>query len=132
MPTCDEDKKEEVLKRTDDSKDERSTQNSKEKEEDIILKKSANDNDDDVEISEAKQAHYSIFCLLFMLGFLMHCRKYPEETYTSISIAHIVVFISVPRATTTWYQDITFLSFCSFCLFSMLQDSPYNANHHNM
>ncbi|KAG7354788.1 hypothetical protein IV203_004144 [Nitzschia inconspicua] len=79
-----------------------------------------------------KQAHYTIFCLLFMLGFMIHCRKYPDENYSLVAMVHIVSFISVPSATTTIYQDATFLSFCCFCLFTMLQDSPYNANHHNM
>jgi hypothetical protein len=105
----------------------------KEKEEN--LKKDTNDNDVvdiDIEACDAKQEHYSIFCLLFMLGFLMHCRKYPHETYSSITMAHIMVFCWVPSVTTTLYQDVTFMSFCSFCLFTMLQDSPYNANHHNM
>jgi hypothetical protein len=96
------------------------------------LKMNTNDNNVDSETSGAKQAHYSIFCILFMLGFLMHCRKYPEETYSSFTMAHIVAYISVPRETTTLYQDVTFLSFCSFCLFTMLHDSPYNANHHNL
>jgi hypothetical protein len=140
----------------DDTMDVKSTPNSQEKEDDTMdkkkekgddtndkkslpismtvgnLKMNTNDNNVDSETSGAKQAHYSIFCILFMLGFLMHCRKYPKETYSSITMAHIVAFISVPRETTTLYQDVTFLSFCSFCLFTMLQDSPYNANHHNM
>ena len=125
-------KEEEVaLMRTKDSSDE-STENLKEKEDDGDFKAANDDNDVDLELAEAKQTHYSIFCLLFMLGFMIHCRKYPEESYSSITMAHIVAFISVPRATTSLYQDVTFLSFISFCLFTMLQDSPYNANHHNM
>lgn len=101
---------------------------------DVMKVAAANENDDesDSDHGASKQMHYAIFCLLFMQGFMIHCRKYPFESYSSISMGHIVAYISVPRAKTSFYQDIVFLSFVSFCLFSMLRDSPYNANHHNM
>jgi hypothetical protein len=132
MQSCHQTKKEDVVMRPDDSEDKKYTQNSQEKVKDGNGMKNT-DSDVNVESSyEAKETHYSIFCILFMLGFLIHCRKYPEDSYSSITMAHIVTFISVPRVSTTLYQDVTFLSFISYCLFTMLQDSPYNANHHNM
>jgi hypothetical protein len=96
------------------------------------LKTDNNSDEQNSELAAAKEAHYSIFGLLFMLGFMIHCRKYPEDPYSSVTMGHIVAYISAPRAKTTFYQDVIFLSFCSFCLYTMLQDSPYNANHHNM
>ncbi|KAL3911155.1 MAG: hypothetical protein SGILL_007396 [Bacillariaceae sp.] len=91
-----------------------------------------NENEDVLEVAPAQHYHYSVFSILFMIGFMIHCRKYPDENYQAIAMGHIAAFISVPRATTTLYQDVTFLSFISFCLYTTIADSPYNANHHNL
>jgi hypothetical protein len=91
-----------------------------------------NGHEDLLVVAPAQQYHYSVFCILFMIGFMIHCRKYPDENYQAICMGHIVAFISVPRANTTLYQDAAFLSFISFCLYTTILDSPYNANHHNL
>lgn len=84
--------------------------------------------------------HYYVFAMLYMLGFMLHCRKYFDWN-CAITMAHLAAYIACPSPSVSWntgggWQDRlregVFLSFLIFCIYSTIESSPYNANHHNV
>jgi hypothetical protein len=82
--------------------------------------------------------HYYVFALLFMIGFMMHCRKY----YTincRVVMLHITAYILCPIPGTesatpikNKIREFIFASFLLFCIWTWYDESPFNANHHNV
>jgi hypothetical protein len=98
--------------------------------------------------------HYYVFSLLFMIGFMLHSRKYYDWN-CRLTMIHITSYILCPipftstkftsKSSSSVYgssfasgrvrdrvREIVFLSFLCLCIWSTYDESPFNANHHNV
>jgi hypothetical protein len=97
----------------------------------------AKNNDDETSTNSSPEAamassfHYFVFCILFMNGFMAHCRKYNDKNLM-ITLLHLVCFVLVESPSNKRrYSNCVFLSFLLFCIYSTIEGLPGNANHHN-
>jgi len=75
--------------------------------------------------TSALERHFRIFQTFFMIGFMVHCRKY-EDSYFIGCIAHLVAFVLLPC------QEVVFGSFLLLVMRNFADFTPHCANHHNM
>lgn len=79
----------------------------------------------------ASSFHYFVFGLLYMNGFLCHCRKYFNDERL-IVMGHLVCYVLVESLSSSRrYSNFVFLSFLVFCIYATIEGLPHNANHQN-
>ncbi|OEU18129.1 hypothetical protein FRACYDRAFT_238563 [Fragilariopsis cylindrus CCMP1102] len=126
------------------------------------LQDSQDDDDSLFDNEAAFELHYYVFNLLYMIGFMLHCRKYIDYNIV-ITMIHILFFISTSSSTSSMssmstssssnsttssssssstliflnkikivFHELTFTSFLGFVIYTTYDTSPFNANHHNV
>ena len=73
--------------------------------------------------------YYTNFCILFMIGYLLHCRKHwTEDVLANMTLLVAYVVCGFHRQ----YQNYIFLFFLLFAIGTILAGQPKGANHKNM
>mmetsp|Transcript_1029 Transcript_1029/g.2232 ORF Transcript_1029/g.2232 Transcript_1029/m.2232 type:complete len:547 (-) Transcript_1029:132-1772(-) len=80
---------------------------------------------DEQEVSDFNY-HYYIFSILFMNACLIHTRNYYQIDVV-IAALHLIAAMFYKH-----HHEAIFLSFLCSAIFSTYDQSPYNANHHNV
>jgi len=98
-----------------------------------IAKREAKDNKKNTQDSQgeskqsldASEQHFLVFQLLYMIGFVVHCRKY-DDIYFPLMIAHVAAHVLLPC------RDLVFGSGLVVILRCFFDYTPHCANHHNV
>ena len=94
--------------------------------------------DNDTAKGQQQIFHYYVFSLLFMIGFMCHSRKY-FTINCRVCMVHIMAYIICPIPGSTKatpikdkLRELVFSSFLLYVCYTTYDESPFNANHHNV
>lgn len=111
-----------VEKRTDKDCDERDVN-------DVQVAKEESKDGDDLRLLEQAsdfEYQYNIFTIMFMNACLIHTRNY-YQIDVAVTALHLIAAMFYRR-----HHEIIVLSFLCSAIYSTYDQSPYNANHHNV